>query len=181
MEAIKTYKRPYFRQFQEVAYLYVIYTRPHHEKEVCRKLQEEKLTVYLPRQTTLRQWSDRKKKVSMPLFNSYLFVNITIREYYKVLNIPVVIRYIAFEGQAVAIPERQIQMIRNILEQDLELEEVPEKLYEGAKIKITTGPLTGISGELVDFSGKKSVINRIEVINKSLLISVPINILQLAN
>jgi transcriptional antiterminator RfaH len=172
---------PHINHFSETANWYAVYTRPHHEKKVCRKLQEIKLTVYLPLQITLRQWSDRKKKVTIPVFNCYVFVNVTAREYDKVLNIPGVIRYVAFEGKAVPIPEHQIRMIRNILEQELELEEFPENLHEGVKIRITAGPLTGISGELVDFSGKKRVIIRIEEINKSLLVSVPMYMLQLAS
>jgi transcriptional antiterminator RfaH len=180
LEALNTYKSENLKNFSDDACWYVIYTRPHHEKKVSKKLEEEKINVYLPLQTTLRQWSDRKKKVTIPLFSCYVFVKITPKEYYKVLNISGVIRYVTTNGKAAAIPEKQIQLIRNLLEQDLEMEEIPEKLHKGSKIMITAGPLVGIIGELVDFSGKKRVIIRLEEINKSLLVSVPMYLLQLA-
>jgi transcriptional antiterminator RfaH len=165
---------------KETACWYAVYTRPYHEKIVYRQLLQQNIVAYLPLLTTIRQWSDRKKKVSIPLFSCYLFVCINMKAYYTVVNTPGIMRYITFEGKAVAIPERQIQLIKNILEQGIEMEETPEDIYTGAKVEVIAGPLTGICGELIDFSGKKRVIIRIEEINKSLLVNVPLNILKLA-
>jgi transcriptional antiterminator RfaH len=165
---------------KETACWYAVYTRPHHEKNVCRQLLRQNIVAYLPLQTTIRQWSDRKKKVSIPLFSCYVFVCVNMKEYYMIVNTPGIVRYITFEGKAVAIPEKQIQLIKNILEQGIEVEETPGDINTGAKVEIIAGPLTGICGELIDFSGKKRVILRIEEINKSLLVNVPLNILKLA-
>jgi transcription antitermination factor NusG len=165
---------------KETARWYAVYTRPHHEKIVCRQLLEQNLVAYLPLLTTLKQWSDRKKKVSIPLFSCYLFVFVNMKEYYKVVNIDGIVRYVTFAGKAVAIPEKQIQLIKNILEQGIEVEETPEDINTGAKVEIIAGPLTGICGELVDYSGKKRVIIRIEEMEKSMLVNVPLHILKLA-
>jgi transcriptional antiterminator RfaH len=159
---------------------YAVYTRPHHEKKVYEHIYQENIIAFLPMQTTIKQWSDRKKKVSEPLFSCYLFVNITAKDYYTVLNIPGVVRYITFEGKAVPIPEKQIQLIKNILEQDIETTEVLETIHTGNRVEIKTGPLTGMTGELIEYAGKKRVIIRIEEICKSILVNVPINLLRLA-
>ena len=159
---------------------YAVYTRPRHEKRIYTKLQQEKIEAFLPLRTTIRQWSDRKKKISEPLFSCYLFVCVTLYEYYNVLNIPGIVRYITFEGQAVAIPEQQIQLIRKLLELDIETTfDTTENIPVGTWVEITTGPLMGISGELVDYAGKKRVIIRIEEIAKSILINISLDYLKL--
>ena len=53
---------------------YAIYTKSRSEKKVATRLQEMGISVYCPTQTVLRQWSDRKKKVTEPVFRSYVFV-----------------------------------------------------------------------------------------------------------
>jgi transcriptional antiterminator RfaH len=158
---------------------YAVYTRHCHEKKVFEHLQQREIEAYLPLQTTIRQWKDRKKKVSQPLFSCYVFVNITEKKYYDVLNIPGVVRYVTFEGKAVAIPEKQIRIVKNLLEQNFEVEEVQDNLYNGAKVEIMGGPLTGITGELVYFGGKKRVIIRLDEMCKSIMASVPMHLVRL--
>jgi transcriptional antiterminator RfaH len=158
---------------------YAIYTKPRHEKEVYKKLLEQSINTFLPLQTTIRQWSDRKKKVTVPLFSCYIFVNITVQDYNRVLNTPGVVRFITFEGKPVAIPEKQIRLVMSLLEQDIEVEEINDRLYNGAKVTIIAGPLTGICGNLIEFAGKKRVIIKINEIHKSMVISVPLHILKL--
>jgi transcription antitermination factor NusG len=146
---------------------------------IYQRLLEEHINAFLPLHSTIKQWSDRKKKVIEPLFSCYLFVNITLREYYKVLNIPGVIRYVSFEGKAATVPEKQIQSIKDLLNNNFELEETPVSFQKGNKVRIVLGTLSGIDGELVMYNNKKRVIIRIEEINKSLLVNVPLNYLKL--
>ncbi len=179
METLRTYHNSKATRIKTKPCWYALYTRPHHEKEVYRKLQAQGISAYLPLITTLRQWSDRKKKVNIPLFSCYLFVHITHLDYYRVLNISEGLRYVSFEGKAVAIPDKQIQIVKNLLKQDMALEEVQNYLIQGANVEIIAGPLTGISGELIDFAGKKRVIIRLDEIRKSMMISVPMHLLRL--
>lgn len=179
MENLKTYnKRLNYPENKDYNW-YALYTRSHHEKEVFRRLEEQGIEVYLPLLDTVRQWSDRKKKVSIPLFSCYVFVHISMRDYYRVLNISYGVRYVTFEGRAVPIPEKQINMVKSLLEQDMAVEEGNDSFYSGANVEIIAGPLTGISGELIDFSGKKRVIIRLDEIRKSMVISVPMHLLRL--
>jgi transcription antitermination factor NusG len=158
---------------------YVVYTMPHHEKKIYTLLRKEGIDAYLPLYATLKQWSDRKKKVTEPLFRSYLFVRVGLNDYYRVLNIPGVIRYVSFEGKAVIIPESKIEAIKNLLENKFELEEGPANLQKGDKVEIIEGSLKGLTGELVIINNQKRVIIRIEEINKSLFVNVPVGLLKL--
>jgi transcriptional antiterminator RfaH len=145
---------------------------------VYRKLEEQGIPSFLPLYNTFRQWSDRKRKISIPLFSCYVFVHISAQDYYRVLNIPGVIRYICFNGKAVVIPEKQIRTIKNLLELEIEVVEVQDFLYYGAKVEIIAGILSGISGKLIDFAGKKRVIISLDEIHKSMVISVPMHLLK---
>jgi transcriptional antiterminator RfaH len=158
---------------------YAVYTRPHHEKRVYTVLRRGNINTYLPLQSTLKQWSDRKKKVIEPLFSCYLFVHITMKEYYNVLNVPGVIRFVSFEGKAVNLPEKQMQTIKVLEESKFEIEETPIFFQKGNKVKIMFGTLSGVEGELVSYNNKNRVLLRIEEIHKSLIVNVPLQYLEL--
>ena len=59
---------------------YVVYVRSRYEKKVHQLLQEKGIESSLPLIKTVRIWSDRKKKVEVPLFKGYVFVYIDIQK-----------------------------------------------------------------------------------------------------
>ena len=67
---------------------FAIYTKPKNEKKVVEGLEKIGVEVYCPMITQVKQWSDRKKKVEMPLINSYVFVNIADKNRNIVFNVP---------------------------------------------------------------------------------------------
>lgn len=152
---------------------YAAYTKPRNEKKALERLEAEGIEAYLPLQRRLKQWSDRKKMVEEPLFRSYIFVRITQKDYYNVLNTFGVVRYITFEGKAVPIPDNQIELIKNILEQDIEIETVEETLEPGTMVEVKFGSLIGLIGELLEHKGKQKVVVRLEHISHSLLVTLP--------
>jgi len=50
-----------------------------------------------------------------------------------------------FERKSTVIPEKHIQIIRKLLVQDIEIQEVSVKLNVHTKVEIMAGPLCGIS------------------------------------
>lgn len=156
---------------------FAVYTSPRAEKKVAERLTKAGIECYLPLFKQLKKWSDRKKWVEEPLFKSYLFVNVSDSEYYKVLNTNGIVRYITFGGKAVPVPESDLNIIKKLLiEYPDELEAV-ESLEKGSPIEIIAGPMMGVKGELVDYRGEKRASIRVEYINQSLLISIPSNFL----
>ena len=153
---------------------YAIYTRSRSEKAVNTELSLTGIESYLPLKKTIRVWSDRKKMVEVPLFNSYVFVKVSEKEYMKVLQTFGVTRYITFEGQAVSIPEQQINAVRAYLN---ETEPIPLddqlKLAPGKNVLITSGPMTGMTGILLNIEGKNRVKVEIDAIGQSLIITIP--------
>jgi len=152
---------------------YAAYTKPRNEKKVLDRLVNAGIEAYLPLQRSLKQWSDRKKMVEEPLFRSYIFVKISGADYYRVLNTNGIVRYITFEGKAVPIPEKQIDLIKQLLEQNIEVESVQENIEPGTKVEVKFGSLMGLVGELIEHKGVQKVVIRIDHISHSLLVTLP--------
>ena len=130
--------------------------------------------AYLPLIVTIRKWSDRMKKVEEPLFKSYLFVRADIREYYSVVNIPGVTRFVSFNKEAVVVPQNQINAIKkycnDYTDDDDKVQET--ELHEGQLVRITSGAMAGLIGRLAPIDNKKRLIVYIESVGHYL----PINI-----
>jgi transcription antitermination factor NusG len=152
---------------------HVIYTRPRWEKKLNNLLLEKNIESFLPLYKTIRQWSDRKKKVELPLFNSYLFVNISKNQYYEVLNTPGAVRYIYFEGKAAILSDKQIEAIKLLIQSDITFEVLENVLPVGTTVAITKGALQGLKGEIVEYKGSMRTCIRIDQINRSVLLNVP--------
>ncbi|MGK7394252.1 MAG: UpxY family transcription antiterminator [Candidatus Cyclobacteriaceae bacterium M3_2C_046] len=154
------------------------YTNPRSEKKADILLKEKGIKTYLPLVTRLKQWSDRKKKVEEPLIRSYIFVHISEKEYFDVLNTQHVVRFITFEGKAAPIPDNQIETLRKLLATDTELEVIDTELEEGDPVKVAKGPLLGMKGELVKYKQKNRVIVRLAHTGKTLVVNLPLGFLE---
>lgn len=118
---------------------YVVYTKPKWEKKVAEKLNQIGIECYCPLVTKIKQWSDRKKKVEVPLFNSYIFVQLPDTDRNSVFQVAGVIRYLFWLGKPAVVREEEIEIIkRNILDIDVsDILVLPYKI--GDRIKLETG------------------------------------------
>ena len=91
---------------------YVLRTKPRHEIKSARILEELGLEVFCPTHTEVRQWSDRKKKVTSPLFKSYLFVNLDISNRNRVFEAPGVNGFLNWQGKPAIARDVEVEAIR---------------------------------------------------------------------
>ena len=153
---------------------YAIRVKSRSEKKVFSDLKDQEITGYLPMQRKLRQWSDRKKWVEVPLISGYVFVNISRKEYENVLRTPNVVCYIYFEGKAAIIRQEDIDVLKRMLGQsDIEVEITHDQLKPGQIVEIIAGPLCGMTGELIEFHGKHKVALRIQPLGYTVLVESP--------
>ena len=152
---------------------YAIYTRPNWEKKINEFLQEEQIQCYLPLLKTLKQWSDRKKWIKEPLFKGYLFVKVSYKEFFNVLNVSGVIKYVSFGGKAQTVPESQIENIMTFLNQEeKEILITNENISKGIIAEVCYGPLKGLQGEIVQINGQSRILIRIETMGSSLYTNI---------
>jgi len=153
---------------------YAIRVKSRSEKKVYSDLADQQITTYLPIHKVLRQWSDRKKWVEVPLISGYVFVYISRKEYENVLRTPNVVCYIYFEGKAAIVRQEDIDLLKRMLGQsDIAVEVTLDQLKPGQLVEIIAGPLVGMKGELIEFQGKHKVALRIQQIGCTVLIESP--------
>jgi len=120
----------------------------------------------------LRQWSDRKKWVETPIINSYVFVHIQMMDYRRVFESNGVISYVSHKGKAVAIPDREIEAMIRTVESNLSFNVETNVIQKGQTITITSGPLKGITGEVVEIQGNKKFYLNISHIGYTLVVDL---------
>ncbi len=157
---------------------FAIYTNPRAEKLVHTRLCEEGVESFLPLQRTYRKWSDRKKLVMKPLLSSYVFVKVVPKEFPKVYRTNGVVKFISFEGQPVAIPQKQIDNLRLIVDSDAEIEVTTEKFEQGDQVEVINGSMVGLTGELIKFGGKNRVLIRIDKLDQNIILTIPVTFLR---
>ncbi len=150
---------------------YPVYTRSRSEKQAFELLQKKGIEAYLPLQKTLKQWSDRKKWITEPLFKSYLFVHITQKQQTEVLMTKGIVRFLYHSGKIANMPDQQIDEIQLLLANDVELEVTSEHISPGEKIIIKAGPLIGLTGEMVSYRSQKQLVIRLENLGQTILVN----------
>lgn len=161
---------------------YAIYVGSRAEKKVDSDLQAKGVETFVPLKKTLRKWSDRKKWVDMPMIPGYCFVRINMKNYLPVLQTNHVVGFVRFEGKPAIVPDNQIDFLKRMLRQtECTWEVTTENLTPGQKVEFVAGPFIGLEAELMELKGKKRVGVRIEQINNTLLVDVPMTDLVVKN
>lgn len=137
----------------------------HHEKKVRDQLTSLNIENFLPVQTEIRQWSDRKKKVERVLIPMMIFVNVDAEQQQRVIRLPSIIRYLVLRGdhQPSEIPASQMNSFKFMIDNsDNQVDFSSNSLQPGEKVKVIKGSLSGLEGELVNIDGKYKIAIRIE-------------------
>jgi transcription antitermination factor NusG len=154
---------------------YAVYTASRAEKKVQERLTEAGIKNYLPLKSEYRIWSDRKKKVSLPLISGYIFVNVMPKDFLSVLSVVGTVAFLKEEGKPVVIPDSQIERLRFVEEH---VEEPLEMTYEdipvGTVVEVVRGNLVGFQGEMVEFRNKFRIALRLDKLGCA-LITVPVS------
>lgn len=153
---------------------YAIYTNPRAEKKVAILLQQKGIETYLPLVTTLKQWSDRKKKVTEPIFKSYLFVNIDYsKDYTHVLNIPGVVKFIKIGGELTPIRVSVIEAIKFSLSNFDEITICENTIDINQPVIIQSGPLKGLEGTILKKQSASYFLLTIEQLGTTIQAKLP--------
>ena len=159
---------------QELACWYAVQTRARSEKAIAERLKEQGLTTFLPLVTEVRSWSDRKKKVELPLFSCYVFAKLVASnndERMRVYRTNGVFRIVSMHGEAIPIPDEQIDALRTVVTQQIPWIEHPF-LKIGQKVRIRGGSLDGVEGVLLSRNGDRTLIISVDAIQRSLSVRV---------
>lgn len=142
---------------------YAVYTAARAEKKVKQRLDEIGVENYLPLRTEIRIWTDRKKKITVPLIPGYIFVYTVPENFLKILNVAGVVTFLKEKSVAAAIPDDQIHRLRMMVEHAFEEVEFSASLVNiGDRVRVKQGNLEGLIGELVEVRGKYKIAIRLQ-------------------
>jgi len=148
-----------------------VYTKSRHEQIVVNELNKKNIESYCPMFKERRQWSDRKKWVHFPLFRSYVFANIEIKENIYVLQTIGVNKIVKFQKKISIIPNQVIDNIKNIIEGGYKVEQA-DYFIKGDEVCVVSGPLKGLDGVVLDLRGANKIIIKIEAIQQALSVEI---------
>lgn len=131
---------------------FVLITKPKHELKVAARLQENGFEVCCPTRIEMRQWSDRKKKVTVPLLPSMVLINIADKDRARVFEIAGAIRYLFWLGEPAQVPEKEVEVLREIATQKQQVLST-EKIEVGHEIDLKAFGLSAEKGTVKYISG----------------------------
>jgi len=151
---------------------FALYTKPRNEFKASEQLTRAEVEHYLPTITRLKQWSDRKKKVTEPLIRGYIFIYVNEKQRLVSVEQPSIVRCIFDGGHPASIPDWQIDNIKKMLTLDSEII-VYNGIVPGTKVKIKNGPFEGVVGTVTNNEMERSISISIDLLNRSVITRVP--------
>ncbi len=149
---------------------FVFYVMAKHERKVDELLQRDGYETYLPIHKVVKQWTHRKKTLDEPLFKSYIFVRIKESTIWDILQYPAVVKNIRFNNEPAFLPQKHIDLIKDMIAQKTQFELSSEKLKKGDFIKLKTGPFKGQEGIVKEIRGARKLLIFLEALGLSLVI-----------
>ena len=160
---------------------FVFYTKSRQEKKVKDLLDKREFEVFLPLHKVVRQWTDRKKKIEVPLFNSYIFVREYEHNISSVLQTPGIAWNIRLNGKPAILRDRELEVIKRFIATGLTLETSAldrEAFQKGDRAIVIDGPLAGLDG-VISAEGDHTKLNiLIEGIDQVIRAHIPATLLK---
>ena len=129
---------------------FVLCTKPRNELKVTERLTRIGVEVYTPTKIEVRQWSDRKKKVLVPLLPSMVLVQLLEKEVEVVFNVPGAVRFLFEHGKRASVSNEEVLAMKRYLETVVQKES--KTLAVGDLVKV---PLLEQEAILLSIKGKK--------------------------
>ncbi|WP_432328243.1 UpxY family transcription antiterminator [Mucilaginibacter sp. P25] len=155
---------------------YLVYVKSNLENKISGLLLKSNIENFLPTYNSFRQWHDRKKKVTLPLFPNYIFVYLTsTSEYIACQKIEGVSGFIKFGKYPAIIPVSVIDQLKILNSPEINIGVTTESFKAGEVITIEHGILNGLTCEVVQHRGNNMVLVRVDLLNRNILVDIPTN------
>ena len=145
-----------------------------HEKSVTKQMDRLGIENFLPCYEKISRWKDRRVRLRLPLFPGYVFVRIALKDQLKVLQVPGIVRLVSFSGHPTAIPEQEILGLKRGLSSGVSVKPYPY-LKAGQLVVVRSGPLAGLSGQLVRRKLKDRIVISLDSIMQSFIAEVSLD------
>ncbi len=151
---------------------FALYTKPRNEFKAAEQIESLGVEFFLPTITRLKQWSDRKKKITEPLLRGYILIYASEKQRILSLEQKAIVRCVFDLGKPAKIPQWQIDNLKTMLKTNSKLT-IEEGLLPGVKVMITDGPFQGVIGKVQNTAGGKTIAVSIDLLNRSVIARLP--------
>ncbi|MEN6441201.1 MAG: UpxY family transcription antiterminator [Syntrophobacter sp.] len=153
---------------------FALYVQVNHEKEVAKRLEGKEIISFLPLMECWSKRLDRRKKIQVPLFPGYVFLNTVLDNYTNlhILKTPGALNILRNSEGPLPIPAYQIDNLQTMAgaAQPLILHQY---LKEGDWVQVVRGPLTGCIGILNRLDPKRGrLVVSVDIIKKSVAVEL---------
>jgi len=158
---------------------YAIFTKPRSEKKVYQRMLDHDIEVFLPMIKTVRQWSDRKKSIEVPLISSYVFVNMPEKDLYMTLPIQGTVNVLKHLGKPAKIRAVEIENLR-ILTGTSENHEISDcvNVFSGDDVEVINGPFMGLIATCIREGKNHRVVVKIDSLGSCFNVNIPLSFLR---
>lgn len=158
---------------------FAVYTRYKTEKRVEERLSHAGFDSFLPLQTVIKQWSDRKKKIQVPLINSYVFVKSNQKDLAQIYQVTGVVNILKYLGNYAVVKNSEIENLRILSKNGFPMKSFGSSinLSKGTKVTISNGPFKGLYATYLMNAGKHKVIVEIETLGSYVEVTMPLNLI----
>ncbi len=158
---------------------YALYVSSRQEKRVQEGLLNKGIEAYTPIIKTMKQWSDRKKMVELPLITGYVFVKHNDTDKEKVFTVPGIVNYVRFERKPAIVKEKEIELLKDIIAFGYETSVTNYNNFTtGTEVKITQGDFKGFSGTIIKKDKNLFFAVALNSIQQHIIIKLPSAILE---
>lgn len=150
---------------QERLYWFAAITRARQERAIKTRLTELGIECFVPVRTEIRQWSDRRRKVEVPVVPNLVFLRATRERAFELAGaIGYTLRYMRNleTGKVLVIPDKQMADFIFLMGFDDDRVEVDTTMERGDRVRILRGDFRDVEGELIRVDGRTKVVVRLE-------------------
>jgi transcription antitermination factor NusG len=154
---------------------YAVHTRSRHEEKAHLGLTQKTYHSFLPKMEVWSKRKDRRKKIQLPMFPGYLFVEIpTMNNEIKVdvLKTFGVVRILGKPrgSEPLPVPDATIDAIQRIVHSRVEVQQLQYPKV-GEPARIIDGPFKGVEGHVLKTDYEKELfVVSIELLQRSVAI-----------
>ena len=116
---------------------FVVHTKPRLEKKVEEGLLSLGIEAYCPVRKEIRLWSDRKKKVDVPVLPSMVLVKLDEKNINYVFNVNGVVRYMFWLGKRAIVRQKEVDILKNYLKGNNTINQEITKFNPGDRINVS--------------------------------------------
>jgi transcription termination/antitermination protein NusG len=148
---------------------FAVYVKHRHEKTTAFALRSKGYESFLPTYHKVRRRDG--KKFELPLFPGYVFCRLEPSNTLLVVTTPGVFSIVGNGQRPEPIPDVDIEGIMRMVDSGLTLCPWPDVL-KGQQVRMTSGPLRGIQGVVVDASDEKWLVISVHLLQRSVAAKV---------